>query len=47
MVLEKAFCEMIIGSEGVLSVFGFLKTYIMLVTKTEDYVKDDDDGEDD
>ena len=39
--------EMIFGSEDVLPVCGFLKTYIMMVTYIKDYVKDDDDGEDD
>ena len=31
-ILEKTFWEMIFGSVDVLPVFGFLKTYIMLVT---------------
>ena len=38
---------MIFGSEDDLPVYGFLKTYIMMVTNLKDYVKDDDDGEDD
>ena len=47
IILEKAFWEMSFGSEGVLPVNGFLKTYIMMVTNMRDYVEDDDDGEDD
>ena len=35
---EKAFWEMIIGSVDVLPVYGFLKTYIMMVTNMKDYV---------
>ena len=46
-ILEKAFWEMISGSVDVLPVYGFLKIYIMMVTNMKDYVKDDDDGEDD
>ena len=38
---------MFYGSEDVFPVYGFLKTYFMMVTNMKDYVKDDDDGEDD
>ena len=37
-ILEKTFWEMIYGSEDVLPVYGFLKTYIMMVTNMKDYV---------
>ena len=37
-ILEKTFWEMIYGSEYVLPVYGFLKTYIMMVTNMKDYV---------
>ena len=37
-LLEKTFWEIIFGSEHVLSVYGFLKTYIMMVTNMKDYV---------
>ena len=47
MIIEKAFWEMIFGGEDVLSVYGFLETYIMIGTKTKVYVKYNDDGEDD
>ena len=39
MVLEKVFWEMMFGSVDVLPVYGFLKTYIMMVTNLKDYVK--------
>ena len=37
-ILEKGFWEMICGSEDVLPVYGFLKTYLMMITKMKDYV---------
>ena len=37
---------MIFGSENVLLVYEFLKTYFMMVTYLNDYVKDDDDDDD-
>ena len=45
--LEKAFWEMIFGSEIFSAVYGFLKTYFRLVTTLNDYVKYDDDDDDD
>ena len=45
MILEKAFLEMIFGSVDVLPVYGFLKTYNMMVTNMKDYVKLDPDDE--
>ena len=45
-VLEQAFSEMSFGSEDVLPVFGFLKTYFKMVTNLTDYVKDNDDDDD-
>ena len=41
-ILEKVFREMIFGSEDVLSVYGFLRTYFMIVTILNGYVTDDD-----
>ena len=38
MVFEKAFWEMIFGGVDVLPMYGFLKTYIMMVTNMKDYV---------
>ena len=35
-ILEKAFWEMICGSEDLLPVYGFLKSSIMMVTKMKD-----------
>ena len=35
------------GTGDVLPVSGFLKTYIMMVTDMKDYLRDNDDGEDD
>ena len=46
IILEKAFWEMITGSEDVLPVYGFLKTYLMMVTNTKDYVTLDPDDVD-
>ena len=45
-ILEKAFWEMISGSVDVLSVYGFLKTYIMIVTIMKDYGTLDPDDDD-
>ena len=48
IILEKAFCDLIFGSEDVLAVCGFLKLSIMMVTIMKDYVTfdpDDDDGD--
>ena len=45
-ILEKLFWEMIFGSEDVLPVYGFLKTYFMMVTIMKDYVTPDDDDSD-
>ena len=47
MILEKTFWEMIFGSVDVLPVYGFLKTYIMMVTNMKDYVTLDPDDDDD
>ena len=48
VILEKAFWEMIFGSEDVLSVYSFLKTYFVVVTKMKLYatldLNDDDEG---
>ena len=47
-VFERAFWEMIFGSEDDLPVYGFLKTYIMMVTNMKDYITldlDDDDAD--
>ena len=48
MILEKAFWEMIFGSENVLHVYSFLKKYIMMDTKMKNYITlepDDDDAD--
>ena len=45
-ILEKRFWEMIYGGEDVLTVHGFLKTYIMMVTNMKDYVTFDSDDYD-
>ena len=45
-ILEKAFCEMIFGSEDVLTVYGFLETYFVMVVNLNDYVKDNNDDDD-
>ena len=45
-ILEKAFWEMLFGNEVVLPVYGFSKTYIMIVTKMKGYVTLDDDDDD-
>ena len=45
-ILEKNFWKKNLGSEDVSPVYGFLKTYNMMVTIMKDYVKDADDGED-
>ena len=42
-ILEKAFWEKIFGSVDVLPACGFLKTYIMMVTKMKNYVTLDPD----
>ena len=42
---EEAFWEMIFGNEDILPVYGFLKTYIMMVTLMEDYLTFDDNGD--
>ena len=44
--LEKAFWEIIFGSEDVLPVYGYLKTYIMMITNMKDYVTLDPDDDD-
>ena len=44
--LEKAFWEMIYGSENALAVYGFLKTNFRMVTNVIIYVKDDEDADD-
>ena len=46
MILEKAFWEMIFGIEDALRVYGFLKTYIMMVTNMKNYVTLDPDDDD-
>ena len=46
MELEKAFWEMIFGSVYVLPMYGLLKTYIMMVTNSKDYVTLDPDDAD-
>ena len=46
-ILGKAFWENDFGREGVLPVYGYLKTNIVMVTNTKDYVKDNFDGKDD
>ena len=46
MQLEKAFWEMIFGSVDVLPVYGFLKTYIMMITNMKGYVSIDPDDAD-
>ena len=46
MVLEKAFWEMIFGSVDVLPMYGFLKTYIMMVRNMKGYVTLDADDAD-
>ena len=38
MILEKAFWEIIFGSEDVLHVYSFLKTYSLIVANMKDYV---------
>ena len=47
IILEKTFWEMTFASEDVLPVYGILKTYIMMVKNMKDFVRDNDDGEDD
>ena len=37
-ILKKAFWQMIFGSEEVLPVYGFFKTYIKMATNKKDYV---------
>ena len=44
-ILEKAIGEMIFGSEDVLPVYRFVKTYFRMDTNLNEYVEDDD-GED-
>ena len=44
--LEKAFWEMIFGSVDVLPVYGFLKTYFLMVTIMKDYLTIDDNDDD-
>ena len=46
MILEKAFWQMTFGSVDVLPVYGFLKTYIMMVTNMKDCVTLDPDDDD-
>ena len=47
-VFEKEFQDMIFGNENELAVYGFSKTYFMMVSKLNDYAKhDDDDDKDD
>ena len=45
-ILENAFWEMIFGSVDVLPVYGFLKTYIMMVTNMKDYLTLDNNDDD-
>ena len=45
-ILEKAFWEMIFGSVDVLPVYGFSKTYNMMVTKIQEYITLDPDDYD-
>ena len=45
-ILDKSFWEMISGSEEILTVYGFSKTYIMLITNMKDYLAFDDDCND-
>ena len=42
-ILEKAFWKIVFGSVIVLPVYGFLKTYIMMVTNMKDFVTLDPD----
>ena len=44
-ILEKAFCEIFFGSVGVLPVYGFLKTFFMMVTNMKHCVTLQDDGD--
>ena len=46
-ILEKAFWEVIFGSEVILPVSGFLETYNMIFTNTKGYFTLDDDDDDD
>ena len=45
--VEEGFWEKIFGSEDVLPVFGFLKTYFEMITNLNVYVRNDDDDKDD
>ena len=45
-ILEKAFWEIIFGSVDDAPVYGFLKTYIMMVTNLKDYLTLDDNDDD-
>ena len=45
-ILEKVLWPMIFGCVDALAVYGFLKTYFLMVINLNDYVKDDDDHDD-
>ena len=45
-ILQKAFWELIFGSVDVFRVYGFLKTYNMMVKNMKDYVTLDPDDDD-
>ena len=45
-ILEKALWVMFFGSVHVLPVYGFLKTFIMMVTNMKNYLTLDDDDDD-
>ena len=47
MKLEKTFWQMFFGNEVVLSVYGILRAYFMMVTNLNEYVEDDDDDDKD
>ena len=45
-ILEEAFWEIVFGSVGVLTVFGFLRTSILMVQSMKDYLTLDDKDDD-
>ena len=46
MIIEKVFWEMIFGSEDVLPVYGFLKTYFLMDKTVKDFLTLDPDDND-